>query len=205
MAKSDNPNVQKDLAQDVINEGNAGKGTASAGAKQSADQPKAEEKQEPAANNADKPAAAAASSEVLEAQAKQNISQAGQNIGQRKVPIPGHPDEYATEDEWNQFIGDTFMQWREKKGHDAHVADLKAQQSATASATAPADNNLSDPELHQKRLRQYGPGYVVAKRNGIEQIFTAVAWDRLKGDNNTDGWARVVETPPEVKKLQSKE
>jgi hypothetical protein len=85
----------------------------------------------------------------------------------------------------------------------------KAGASETTKKAAPQQQAAQDDEdvlnLHNKRLQEFGAGYVVANRAGVEQVFTAHTWQRLGGDKNTDGWRRVVQTPPEVKALQGKQ
>lgn len=52
--------------------------------------------------------------------------------------------------------------------------------------------------------KTYGQGYVVAKKGTDERPFTRIAWDRMGGNKNQDGWREVVKVPQEVKDLQAK-
>lgn len=73
---------------------------------------------------------------------------------------------------------------------------------ATANATLDQSKNTDAASLHQERLKTYGPGYVVAKRQGIEQVFTAQTWKMLGGRSNKDGYVEVVAMPPEVANMK---
>jgi hypothetical protein len=78
---------------------------------------------------------------------------------------------------------------------DAIAAFLQAYRAGThAPVAAPADS----------LEKQFGAGYVVAIKNGEERPFTRMAWDRMGGNKNQDGWREVVKVPKEVKDLQAK-
>lgn len=78
---------------------------------------------------------------------------------------------------------------------DAIAAFLQAYRAGVhAPVAAPAD----DLE------KQFGKGYVIARKGTDERPFTRTAWDRMGGNSNQDGWREVVKVPQEVKDLQAK-
>jgi len=83
----------------------------------------------------------------------------------------------------------------------AYKAVMEGQKEA-ANASLDQSKNTDAASLHAIRLGLYGPGYVVAKRQGIEQVFTAQTWKLLGGRNNKDGYTEVVAAPPEVQALK---
>lgn len=94
----------------------------------------------------------------------------------------------------------------EKRKQEAEAAALKVYHDILngtgGQPTAQATNTNTADVLHAERLRVYGPGYVVARRAGIEQVFTQQTWKLLGGRNNKDGYTEVVATPPEVQNLK---
>lgn len=58
-------------------------------------------------------------------------------------------------------------------------------------------------EEHEANVKKYGKGYVKARRGKLEQVFTLITWQRMGGNKNQDGWQEIVQTPPEVKNLQT--
>jgi hypothetical protein len=87
-----------------------------------------------------------------------------------------------------------FLEWKKQQ-----AGKVEAQQFATAGNFVA--NKPTPAALHAERLRVYGEGYVVANRQGVEQVFTRQTWKLLGGRNNTDGYREVVSTPPEVTNL----
>lgn len=78
---------------------------------------------------------------------------------------------------------------------DAIAAFLQAYR---AGIHAPVAAPVDDLE------KQFGKGYVVARKGTDERPFTRTAWDRMGGNSNQDGWREVVKVPQEVKDLQAK-
>lgn len=124
--------------------------------------------------------------------------------GKKEMPQSA-PSEFAAP----QYLRDNPVQNAEEL--EAIAEFLKAYRSkGVTSETTKQGAQPVQPEadkvleLHNSRLNEYGAGYVIAQRAQIEQVFTAISWQRLGGDKNTDGWRRVVQTPPEVKALQGK-
>lgn len=122
-----------------------------------------------------------------------------------------------------------FLEWKRKKDEgtlqsttqerEPVVDDYQAKERAAQEAARKAYNAIMDGQaltgapvvdtskttdatsLHEQRLKMYGPGYVVAKRQGVEQVFTQQTWRLLGGRNNKDGYTEVVAAPPEVQAL----
>jgi hypothetical protein len=130
----------------------------------------------------------------VDANAQKSAPQFGSQSG--TFELEGYPDEPpATNEEMQAFLNETFVNWRrgrrEKQQHETAV--VKGQ--------LPAD------DLHAERVKRFGEGYVIAQKKGAnktndQQIFTAVAWQRLGGNDNPDGWRQIVEVPKEVKDLK---
>jgi len=78
---------------------------------------------------------------------------------------------------------------------DAIATFLQAYRAGTHAPVAAPVDSLE---------KQFGAGYVVAIKNGEERPFTRMAWDRMGGNKNQDGWREVVKVPKEVKDLQAK-
>lgn len=88
----------------------------------------------------------------------------------------------------------------EEAARKAYNAIMDSQ--GQANATLDQSKNTDAASLHEQRLRMYGPGYVVAKRQGVEQVFTQQTWKLLGGRSNKDGYVEVVATPPEVANMK---
>lgn len=86
-----------------------------------------------------------------------------------------------------------FQAFKQRKAaaEEKALADLKAYEEAEKDA----------PAIHERLVKQYGKGYVVARRGPVESVFTETTWKRLGGIDNKEGWKKVVKTPPEVSKF----
>lgn len=91
-----------------------------------------------------------------------------------------------------------------EKDWQDYKASKAAANAAMANAPKPPTEKTED-ELHEERVKRFGLNYVVADKGNLKGVvFTARAWERLGGVNNTDGWIEQIKTPPEVKGLENK-
>lgn len=95
-----------------------------------------------------------------------------------RPPDPVDKPENVTDQEWLEF-----QQFRNA------VNNLPTKKDDVKAAP-------SEAELHLQRVKQYGEGYVLAKKGNFETVFTQMTWQRLP--TNKDGWQQIVSTPPEV-------
>lgn len=115
----------------------------------------------------------------------EGLAQASADLGAQ--PLPKAPE-----------VTQAVMQQAEEAAMKAYHEVINKQ----TAASAPVTDQSSAATLHKERLRVYGEGYVVANRQGVEQVFTRQTWKLLGGRNNKDGYKEVVNTPPEVANLQ---
>lgn len=151
------------------------------------------------------------------------------DAGQPMIGAQGTP---APELQGKDFIPNTNQanagEWGEKE-RDAAIAaanEAKADRLKPQPFLVPAYLN-ENPPINQEEIdaiaaflkgyreggavpqvdeleKQYGKGYVIAKKGTDERPFTRIAWDRMGGNKNQDGWREVVKVPQEVKDLQAK-
>lgn len=115
-----------------------------------------------------------------------------QALAQASADLPGQPvvDEYEAKRRTAEEAA--RKAYNDVMDGQAQAGDAVVDQSENTDATA----------LHKERLRLYGDGYVVARRQGVEQVFTRQTWKLLGGRNNKDGYTEVVATPPEIANLK---
>jgi hypothetical protein len=197
MATSQNP-APKDagLAQSIINEGQ-----------------KVAQAAKPVDQNAVKAAAVAASQPGPTPQAQPEAAQVAQQVAPPQAqPTPQAParaqgtlESAHINTPGNISISESdyaeFKRWKdfgEKHAEDVQMGNefikFKESQAKAASTQAPVSSGV--------RSKDYGPGAVLAQRNGLTQMFSATTWKELGGDQNKVGYKRVVSTPPEVADLK---
>jgi hypothetical protein len=89
----------------------------------------------------------------------------------------------------------TFQQWRKDMAAASQVKQTPRQDPAPEAGSIDTTVKGSDAEL----TRRYGQGYVKAKREGIETVFTRLAWDALGQTKGRNGWQEIVKKPAELK------
>lgn len=122
----------------------------------------------------------------LDADARIKAENAGRVAPNPNAPftIPQYLHDHPVQNQEEIDAIATFLEGYRKKDSQADTAKL-----------AQADD-------HASLVKKYGEGYVKAKKGTLEQVFTALTWQRMNGNNNQDGWRQVVQTPPEVAALQ---
>lgn len=155
--------------------------------------------------------------ETMQGEPGQGVQLLGSNmppVATSTAGIPGEVDpdylEYLEfkKKKWvaEQMAADrksTEYQEQQKREAEAEEAARKAYEAVMKGQ---ADKGMlvetDATKVHNERLRLYGQGYVIAKRLGVEQIFTRQTWQLLGGRNNQDGYTEVVATPPEIANLK---
>jgi hypothetical protein len=131
-----------------------------------------------------------------QSQPEQKLSQSN-TLPEQKQPEEQAPrPAYLDDPEYQAFLS--------YRSASPEVKQAFSKWYATNGQQAPISKEEAKTQVMDAMHSQFGKDYVMATKNGEERPFSRVAWDRMNGNKNQDGWVEVIQKPPEVKALEAK-